>query len=238
MAMIAVTLSVIPVFAAAEAGVLPTSPLYFFDTLGESFALFFTPDPIDRARLQLEIAEERLAECEALPSLEKELWCPRLVEAYEEQMNSTFMILNVTRERSENLAGILINETERHAARIQSFISTAPLTVKPVLEKAINITQLAQPPPVRRVLIEEITRSVESPEVKERISAIVENATRSGNLTEAAQEEIKSAIQEEIRGSATDIENIVVSRIEEYIRERGTIDIRDFLEAFRRGLEG
>jgi hypothetical protein len=221
---------------AVDAGTLPDSPLYFFDGLAESFSLFFTSEPLAKAKLQLELAEERLAECDALPDKGKEQWCPALMKRYEGSLNSAFELLNTTRGLTSNLTSLVENETSKHIRTLTQLLGRVPEQARPALQRAINVSQIGQPAPLRQILIGEISRAIDSPEVKDRISGIVENATKTGNITEQAREAIKSSLQDELRASAKDIEGIVIGRVESYITGGGGADIRDLLAAIGRGL--
>jgi len=237
------SLAILPAPAlAVGAGILPTSPFYVFDGLSESFKLFFARDPLTRARLQLEFGEERIMECDALPTTsEKELWCPRLMRDYEARVNSALAILNSTRNFNANVSGIVEAATSRHVQVLRGLLESnaTPAIARPALERALNVSQLGQPAAtsLRRVLIEEASRAVESPEFQSRLSGIVENATATGNFTAEAREQLRTAVRDEVTSAVRDAEGVIVDRIERYIRERGTTDIRGILEAFRIGVE-
>lgn len=53
-------------FTLPNAGLTPENPLYFLDRLGEQVQQFFTFNPEAKAKLQIEFAEERIAEIKVM----------------------------------------------------------------------------------------------------------------------------------------------------------------------------
>ena len=65
-------------------GIMPDSPLYFFDTWGEKIGFFFTFGAEAKAKKALEYAEERLAEAHAMADKNKPNAVAKATNGYNE----------------------------------------------------------------------------------------------------------------------------------------------------------
>ena len=98
-----------PVDAATDLGVenvglLPTSRLYFFKELGRGVSLFFTFNPVKKADLQLDIANEKAAELQKVEKAapENDGAIKRAVENYQEASGRLRARLETLKETSQN----------------------------------------------------------------------------------------------------------------------------------------
>ncbi|MBI3634537.1 MAG: hypothetical protein HY228_02875 [Candidatus Yonathbacteria bacterium] len=124
-----------------EAGILPDSPFYFFDTLSERIGTFFTFGKVKKVERHLELASERLAESKALADngvLDK---AETTTEKYQEQIDEA---LTDTKEAKlegtdtdallEKIAGL----TARHQAVLAKVYEKVPEQAKEAIQKVME----------------------------------------------------------------------------------------------------
>lgn len=236
-AIVALVITLLPasVFAApAEAGALPNSFLYTFDRFFEGVQLFFAFDPHAKAGLLLRNAEERIAECGALTGIGQSGYCDRLMADYEKDVRQAYDIMNTTTARYNEISSLLGNETGRHTLILRDLSTKVPEAARPAIEHAINASLQGQETIslLRRIIREEAERAIEERNVAERVRTILENTTGT-NLTAAQKVQAEASVKEEVKGIMRDVEGILISEAERYIRERNTTDIREILSAIR-----
>jgi len=115
----------------------PRSPLWTFERMGESMRMTLTWGSIAKAKLHLELAEERLKElnaCRGYPALMTEC-----AIAYTRHMNSSLSICEDAEERGLNATEVYIlvyNMTEKHCETLEEIEGIAPEEAKPAIQHA------------------------------------------------------------------------------------------------------
>ncbi|MBI4035766.1 hypothetical protein HY383_02365 [Candidatus Daviesbacteria bacterium] len=175
-------------------GALPGQPTYILKQLGEGFSLAFTFDPAEKARLQMQVAERRLAEAEALSSDPKKA---SLYEAtlknYQQAVNtaSTFVKELKDPKIAKQAAERLESQSARHEVVFEKGLLPAPAENPNLISDVINAAEDAMD---------------RSADVLDRPALPPQLASRLGDLKaqglileEEAADLVKSATREEAR---------------------------------------
>ncbi|MEM5766286.1 MAG: DUF5667 domain-containing protein [Candidatus Aenigmatarchaeota archaeon] len=146
-ALIAIAISAVLIASIVEAeelpkpGILPDHPFYPVKTFLERARLWLTFDPEARARFHTFLAEQRLAELNAIITQGKWQYVERLRYEYERELGKADDETGRTFGLGKNATTLLehvCNMTYKHTAVIERVLSKAPEVAKPGLEKAIN----------------------------------------------------------------------------------------------------
>lgn len=99
------SLGIRPCFAQSEelpeAGLLPTSPLYFLKTVGEKVQILLAFDPVGRAEVYLEMADVRLAEAKALLEADKKEMVAKSLLAYQDKLQQAWESLELAQQQEQ-----------------------------------------------------------------------------------------------------------------------------------------
>lgn len=125
-------------------GVLPDNPFYGFKKFVESLQLFFTFDPVSKAQLHLQFADQRLSELNQSIAENKTQNIPRLEQDYQNELNATEDELNTSQALGRNvtdLAEHVAAETFKHQLILQNLLGQVPDQARIHIENAINQSQ-------------------------------------------------------------------------------------------------
>lgn len=108
----------------AKPGIMPDSPFYFLDSIGESIGMFFAFSSEAKIQKALDYAEEKLAEGEFMIKNPKAL--EKANARYEKYMKKVEERVNRIRERKENLSETVVERMSKHFEVLDRVIEKAP----------------------------------------------------------------------------------------------------------------
>lgn len=109
-----------------QAGTTPDSPFYWAERLGEGIKLTFTRDEEKKAQLEMQYANERLAEAQVMVEKGKEKHVPKLLESYEKVMEKAKeTIEKVEIRNSKGLIDQLVIATRTQKKALEKVSETA-----------------------------------------------------------------------------------------------------------------
>ncbi|GEM_PF-2787537 len=124
-----------------NAGITPDSFLYVFDKLAEKARLMFTFDKIEKAKLKIKYAEERLAEAAVMVQVGKPEKAKELVDEYGRDISEVEDGIDVAEKEGRNVTRVLeiVSEaTSKHFEVLQRVLEKAPEPAKEHILNAIN----------------------------------------------------------------------------------------------------
>ncbi len=124
----------------AEAGMLPNSPFYFFETLSERIGTLLTFGKIKKAEKHLKLASERLAESNVLADSGDLDKAEKTVEKYQERIDEALEKAGEARTEGDDTDEVLekIAEiTARHQAVLASVYEKAPVQAKEAIRRVM-----------------------------------------------------------------------------------------------------
>lgn len=125
-----------------EPGVTPDSPLYFFDTLGENFSLFFARTPEDKIRVSADIASEKAAEVEAMVEEGKFTAAQGAADRYGGMISTAADSLAASAQSGEGfdaaLADLVGKATSIHLSVLADVYTRVPDQAKSSIEEAMQ----------------------------------------------------------------------------------------------------
>jgi len=134
------------VSAAAKAGIKPGSFFYFFDTTFEKINLFFTFNPEKKAQKNLEYADERLAEAEAVANEKNTDAVKTAVAGYENNIASAAEESKQVKDKikTEELLNSIADNTSKHQKVLTDVLNKVPDEAKEAITKAIEASRKGQ----------------------------------------------------------------------------------------------
>lgn len=123
-----------------RAGVLPGNPFYYLETLSEGIGSLFTFDAQAKAERYLALAEERLAEAQALADKNKTTRVADLAKKYEARLEEALIQAGVAEEKGVDVTALLskiATSSTRHQAVLASVLSKAPEQARQAIEQAM-----------------------------------------------------------------------------------------------------
>jgi len=127
-----------------RAGLTLDSPFYVVDRGIELFVLVLTPDKIEKAKLHLVYASERLAEAKKLIEENEPKLSEKTIKNYEREISFAREEVQEAKQLKKEIGDViyLANEIKnRHLAVLKQLFAEAPDTVKPVVEEAISVSK-------------------------------------------------------------------------------------------------
>lgn len=127
-----------------EAGITASSPFYFLDKLGERIQLAFALDNLKKSELNLQFAEERLAEVDKLMSQNKTQKIAQTLSRYQNQIQNAYEHANKSKEegkennKSEEVLKKVAEATMKHQGELSEIYEQAPEEAKEGIENAMN----------------------------------------------------------------------------------------------------
>lgn len=124
-------------------GTLPDSPFYFFERIFESVGSLFTFGAKAKAERALRLAEERLAEAEALADKGKHSLAEKAVRRYNETRQKAEDLLNAVKvpKIRFSIAKKAIEAAEKHIEVLEEIVKKVPDEAKEGLEHAIEVSR-------------------------------------------------------------------------------------------------
>jgi DNA repair exonuclease SbcCD ATPase subunit len=152
-------------------GVTPDSPLYFLDTLGEKLSLAFSRGE-GRARKALEIAEEKLAEAEAMTDEGNEEAAETAVNRYGETISEAASVLAQAAQSGEGfdeaLSSLIAQATSIHLDVLSRVYERVPVQAQEAIQRAMEKSSQAGERALGSIDREE-TRTQAQEQVQERL---------------------------------------------------------------------
>lgn len=126
-----------------NAGLLPGHPFYFLDTLFEGVGTLFTPGDKAKAERFLGLAEERLAEAEALAEQGRSNRAEKATEKYEERLAKAVEKAEKAKAGGRNVDDVLAKIAEaavRHQEVLAEVYERVPEQAKATIERVMAAT--------------------------------------------------------------------------------------------------
>ena len=126
-----------------EAGMTPSNPFYGIKRFVESIQLLLTFDPVERAKLRLRFAEQRLAEAQAMAEKGDYDQVCKLLSDYEDELNKCLEEAESAEAQGksvEEVQEIVYEATLVHQAVIEAVVEKAPQQAMQGLEKALEVS--------------------------------------------------------------------------------------------------
>jgi S1-C subfamily serine protease len=144
-----------PVSASADtkAGIKPGSFFYFFDTTFEKVNLFFTFNPENKAQKNLEYADERLAEAEAVAEEKNTDAVKTAVAGYESSIALAAEESSQIKDKgkTEGLLNSIADNISKHQEILAEVYNKVPDEAKEAITKAIEVSKRGQEEAMRQV---------------------------------------------------------------------------------------
>ncbi|MBI2621184.1 MAG: hypothetical protein HYW63_00870 [Candidatus Levybacteria bacterium] len=125
-----------------DPGITPDSPLYFFDTLGENIGLFFAFGDEAKTRKAVEIANEKVAEAQAMAEKGNEDAAEIAAERYGKVISTAAESLAASARSGEGfdeaLAQLIAQATSIHLSVLADVYDRVPDQAKSSIERAMQ----------------------------------------------------------------------------------------------------
>jgi len=123
-----------------DAGILPDSPLYFFDNMGKNIGLFFTSGPEAKAEKAMEYAGERLAEAQAMAAKGKSNGVEKAANGYDKFVTMAAEKAEEARQKgaSDNVSEAVALATSKHLSVLDKVAESFPEAVPEQARQAIS----------------------------------------------------------------------------------------------------
>lgn len=133
-------------FAATSAGLTPSSPFYFFDTLSEKIVLFFTFNPEKKAEKALEYANERLSEAEASTEDKNSKAVETALAGYKESLSLASEKSKEVKDSAtaENLFNEIADNASTSEKVLVAVFNKVPEEAREVITRAIEASKNSQ----------------------------------------------------------------------------------------------
>ncbi len=122
-------------------GLLPDSPFYFLENWSESIGTFFTFNDAAKAERFLNLAEERLAEINALIDKGRPDVAEKAVEKHQEQLNQALTKAEKAKEKGLDTDEVLAKVSEvtlKHQEILADVYEKVPEQAQPAIERAMQ----------------------------------------------------------------------------------------------------
>lgn len=145
-------------------GITPDSPFYFLDTLGERIGLLFARSAEAKARKALAIAEEKLAETEAMVDEGKDKAAEIAINRYGETISEAARALAQAAQTGEGfdeaLKSLIAKATSIHLGVLSRVYEKVPEKAQEVIQRAMEKSSRGG---------EEALEAIEATEARERV---------------------------------------------------------------------
>jgi hypothetical protein len=182
-----------------DPGLLPNHPLYFLKSFSEGVGTLFTFGQVNRANRQVLLAENRLAEANALIAQGETEIAEKAMERYQEQFAHAFTFAQRAREAGQNTDEVMAKIAEntlRHQAVLSRVYEQVPEEARGAIEQAMESNLRGHQQALEAISQEavgngvgEILKRIEGkrPAVEERINQLQERGVPVPNLPERRQ---------------------------------------------------
>lgn len=145
--------SPVSVSAETKAGIKPGSFFYFFDTTFEKINLFFTFNPEKKAQKNLEYADERLAEAEAVAQEKNTDAVKTAVAGYESNIALAAEESSQIKDKgkTEELLNSIADNTSKHQEILAEVLNKVPDEAKDAIIKAIEVSRKGQEEALKQI---------------------------------------------------------------------------------------
>jgi len=145
--------SPISVSAETKAGIKPGSFFYFFDTTFEKINLFFTFNPEKKAQKNLEYANERLAEAEAVAEEKNTDAVKTAVAGYESNIALATEESSQIKDKgkTEELLNSIADNTSKHQEILAEVLNKVPDEAKEAIIKAMEVSKKGQEEAMKQI---------------------------------------------------------------------------------------
>ncbi len=137
-----------------DPGTTPDSIFYGLDKAFERIQLVLTRDEVSKARLHLEIANERIAEGKAMVDRGKPEYLPDMAEEYEKNLGKSQEIAEVAKGLGKNTAEVdelVALATSMHIEVLEEILEKVPEQAKGAIERAITQSARGQEKSLNRL---------------------------------------------------------------------------------------
>jgi hypothetical protein len=133
--------------ALPDPGITPDSMFYGLEKAFEKVQLTLARDEVSKARLRLELANERIAEGKSMVEKGKPEYLPDLVEEYEENLGKSQELAEAARAKGKQtfvVDELVAQATSVHVEVLEDVLEKVPEQAKPAIEKAITSSARGQ----------------------------------------------------------------------------------------------
>lgn len=130
-----------------DPGITPDSIFYGLDKAFERVQLALARDEVSKARLRLELANERIAEGKSMAEKGRLEYLPELAEAYEENLGKSQELAEAARAKGRQtfiLDELVALATSVHIDVLEGVLEKVPEQAKPAIERAITSSARGQ----------------------------------------------------------------------------------------------
>lgn len=168
-------------------GLTPDSPFYFLDKLSKKINLFFTLDPVKKAKKATQYAEERIAEAKVMAEENKSEATEKANEGYQKFLDLANIKTQEAKEQGrdvEELATLIIEKTLKHQRVLVEVFEKVPEETKTAIQEAIETSRKGS---------EEAVQAVTGEKKEELLRQIEEIKVQTAERIRALEEELKKA---------------------------------------------
>ncbi len=122
-------------------GLTPDSPFYFLETIIEEIVTFFTFGDLKKAERHATLAEERLAEAQAIAGKGKPELTEKTLERYEIQLNNSIARSEKAQAKGQSTEQVMAKvgrATSKHLEVLAEIYEKVPEQAKPAIENAMK----------------------------------------------------------------------------------------------------
>ncbi len=129
-----------------DPGMTPDSPFYFLEIIAEEIGTFFTFGDLKKAERHAALAEERLAEAQAMVEKGKSELAEKTLARYEKQLNKSIaraekaMAKGKSTEKVIEVVAKVGQATSKHLEVLAEIYEKVPEQVKPAIENAMKVS--------------------------------------------------------------------------------------------------
>lgn len=125
-----------------DPGIKPDHPLYWLDRAFESLQMAFTFNDTNRAQLQIEFANERVAEAKAMIEKGKIEYVPTLMTDYQEHIDYARQVSSLAQDTE--LSELVAVATGIHQVILSEILEKVPPQAKSSIEASIQTSERGQ----------------------------------------------------------------------------------------------
>ena len=188
-------------------GLTPDSPFYFLEIIAEGIGTFFTFGDLKKAERYATLADERLAEAQALVAKGKPELAEKTLERYEKQLNKSIARAEKAMAKGKNTEKVIEvltkvgKTTSIHLEVLAEVYEKVPEQAKPAIENAIKASVKGHEKAVEALkaqdalgdVPEEVPLPMEVPaEVRERIQIKVQEELEAEKAEQAKENGLQS----------------------------------------------
>ena len=131
----------------SDPGLTPDSPFYFLEKISEEIGTFFTFGDLKKAARYAALADERVAEAQAVVEKEKPEFVEKTLERYERQLNQSIARAEKAQAKGKSakkIMEIVAEGTGKHLTVIESILEKVSEKAKSAATKAKEVSMTGQ----------------------------------------------------------------------------------------------